>query len=273
MILTIFYARILDIDIIFYDQSPLYGDKVRYHKRKIAAYIYYFLNREPFVRITPVLGDEGCDIARPRSYYVPFVAPTWLSPDERSYLEDGYVDIVMIGKLHQERKNHLMLLDVIDELEATYRLRLTIIGSLVDDSHPYYQRLLAYVDDHGLTETVTIKQNLSYHDVQQEYRCHDLYVLPSRDEPAAVSHLEAMNAGLPVICSDSNGTRHYIEKEKNGYLFSCGNRDDLARNVERIVASEERVRSFGRRSLELAQTEYSPEKFYDRLSDIVSDNF
>ena len=58
--------------------------------------------------------------------------------------------------------------------------------------------------------------------------------LPSSDEPAAVSHLEAMSHSLPVICSDSNGTRCYIRQGENGYVFRTGDALESARAAWRV---------------------------------------
>jgi glycosyltransferase involved in cell wall biosynthesis len=269
----VLYARAMGLDLMFYDQRPVHGDETVYWKRKILAVWHFVLFWKPFVRISPVLGDESAPLARSRSYYVPFVAPTWRSPENRSYFDGGSINVIMIGKLYSERKNHLLLLKTINQLCEEYDLTLTIVGALDSEKNSHYQRILDYIDAHDIDDIVTIKQNIPYECVQEEYRCHDVYVLPSRNEPAAVSHLEAMTQGLAVICSNSNGTRQYVHEGANGYLFSCDSESDLLNTLEQVISSRKTIHSFGQESLRLARTEYSPENFYIRLCDIINKNF
>ena len=66
-----------------------------------------------------------------------------------------------------------------------------------------------------------------------------LFVLASRDEPAAVSPLEAMAHSLPVVCSDSNGTRGYIRHGVNGFVFATDDHDDLVACLDRFDRRQE----------------------------------
>jgi len=267
------YARFSDTDILFYDQAPVYSNESNYVKRSIASWFYYVLFHERFVRISPVLGNPEEKQALPRSYYVPFIARSEVDPEKRQYFKNGNINIMMVGKFHHRRKNHLLLLEAIDELVDEYDIRVTLVGVLNDSTDPYYREILETIDTLGLHDTVTVKINMDYHDVQTEYRRHDLYVLPSENEPAAVSHLEAMSHGLSVICSTTCGTRCYVHEEENGFVFSSGNKAELVEAIQRIIFSRERVRQFGRRSLELVQENYSPERYYEHLHYISHDEF
>lgn len=272
-LVTMLMARIIDADVVFYDQEPVYGQSVFYFKRYIASAIYYFLHGERFVRISPVLGAQDGELSFPRSYYVPFVADPDVRVTGRTYCQNDHIRVMMVGKLHHKRKEHILLLRAINALSDQYQVNLTLIGTLTDPDNDYYQQILGFIKDHGLDDIVEVKSNLSYHEVQEEYRNHDVYVLPSRDEPGAVSPLEAMNSGLPVVCSDTCGTRCYIEEGMNGYIFKTGDVDDLLEKLEAIVSSEETIREFGKRSLELAQAEHSVDRYYDRISCIIEENF
>ena len=86
---------------------------------------------------------------------------------------------------------------------------------------------------------------------QRSSHSHDLFVLASRDEPAAVSHLEAMAHSLPVVCSDANGTSCYVRHGENGFIFRSGDIDDLTACIERVIKDREHLLEMGRRSYEL----------------------
>lgn len=270
---TILYAKILGINIAFYDQEPLYDDDSFYIKRRLAVGLYYILHGERFVRYTPVLGDPNERLAIPRSYYIPFVAPSTGESDEQHHFPDGNINVIMVGKLRVPRKNHLMLLASVTSLVERYDLTLTLVGSLKDPTDSYYREVLSAINAADIEEQVEIKQNLSYPAVQDEYKNHDVYVLPSKSEPAAVSHLEAMSQGLPVICSETNGTSCYVDEGENGFLIDPTDQSDLTSTLERLVSSRETIRLFGRTSRNLARTQYSPERFYRLFSWMVRENF
>ena len=144
-----------------------------------------------------------------------------------------------------------------------------MVGECTTEEH---RRELAGVEELraslGLGEMVVFKTNLPFPDVQQEYALHDLFVLPSRDEPASVSVLEAMANSLPVICSDSNGTQCYIRPGENGYVFGTDDIDGLTAAMDsELVEDQERLKAMGRRSYELVVSEHAPERYVRALEE------
>ena len=270
---TVLFARLLGIDVLFYDQAPVYADSSSYKKRRLMSKFYYLLYRERFVRYSPVLGNPDEELALPRSYYIPFVAPRSPQSLEREYFAGDQVNIMMVGKLGQERKNHLLLLRTVNSLRDEFDLSVTLIGSLADETDDYYNRIKSYVSQQGLEDTVTIRANLEYDTVQEAYRNHDVYVLPSRGEPAAVSHLEAMRYGLAIICTETNGTSCYIDEGRNGYLIAGDDQNDLETKLRKLLESRDRVRTFGAHSRHLTETKFSGDEFHRQLSSLVAKNY
>ena len=105
--------------------------------------------------------------------------------------------------------------------------------------------------------------------MQTEYRWADLYVLPSVREPAAVSLLEAMSFGLPVISSTQNGTRCYIVQGENGAIFPAGDVEALTRALEGILRSREQLEKMGQRSLAFVKERHAPEVTYQQFMKVV----
>lgn len=82
----------------------------------------------------------------------------------------------------------------------------------------------------------------------------DVFVLPSRYDGWGVVVNQALGAGLPVVCSDAVGAAEdLVEPDGNGYLFASGNAGELENRLVRLVDSEDRLRAFSQRSLELSR--------------------
>ncbi|MBN2298602.1 MAG: glycosyltransferase family 4 protein, partial [Deltaproteobacteria bacterium] len=232
------------------------------------------LNTISRVRITPVPGEPSDDSFHlPHEYYVPFVVEPLSLPKEKEYFLDGRINILCIGKLTLERKNHILLLKAIHDLRNTYPIRLNIVGALRDEGNPYYGEIKNYIHRNTLGDIVTIKPNVPYRQCREEYLNHDLFILPSRNEPAAVSHLEAMSYGLPVICSDTNGTKSYMEENRNGFIFHTDNLEDLKDKIIKIISKKDILIRMGKESLRIVQQKYSPLRYYNDISEIIKLEF
>ncbi len=85
--------------------------------------------------------------------------------------------------------------------QAAAPLRLTILGTGPDE-----KRMRALIDKLGITTAVTwIRRFDVIDEVYRLYRDHDVFLFPSLHESGGMAPLEAMVAGLPVVCLDLGG--------------------------------------------------------------------
>ena len=226
-----------------------------------------------FTWMTPVSDPASDKAALPslnRTFYVPFVIEPQTAPLDKRWFDGDAINILAIGKF-QLRKNHGLFLKVVAKLSKRHHIRSTIIGECSTlDHRKALSDVERWSESLGIRDKVEIKTNLPFSQVQQEYRKHDVFVLTSSDEPAAVSPLEAMSHSLPVVCSDSNGTMCYIRQGENGFVFRTDDANDLEMCLERILTDRKRLMQMGRRSHELVVSEHSPERYVRSLMNIVS---
>jgi glycosyltransferase involved in cell wall biosynthesis len=79
------------------------------------------------------------------------------------------------------------------------------------------------------------------------YASADLMVLPSEYEPFGLVVNEAMLCGCPVLASDRVGAvRDLIEDGRTGYVYACGNADELAKTMSRILSHPEKLSEVAR---------------------------
>lgn len=257
-------CRIHRIKCILYNQTPLWDDKPP--RNDLAHRIVKRLT--PSTRMTPVLGDSATGYLDPDAVYVPFVIEPHLAPAQKKFYADGSIRLLCVGKF-EERKHHLMLLEILTHLLPEYPISLTLVGEASTPHHEsYLKKVREYINVHQLEAQVHIYTNCKPDQMADFYRNADLFVLPSTGEFASVSQLEAMSYSLPVIVSDTNGTACYVENGENGYLFRDKDIADLEAKITDMLRDLDRLKQMGARSYELVQTKYAFSGYMDKLKQL-----
>ena len=134
----------------------------------------------------------------------------------------------MVAK-YRERKGHRILLSALAELVPRLDFTLTFCGGVDGaEDEACREMVKSWSATLGLSDRVSFRDNVAHRDMLSVYRDHDVFVLPSRNEPAAVSPIEAAWAGCCVLVSSDTGTRGYIPPGTD-YEFDSSNPLDLAR--------------------------------------------
>jgi glycosyltransferase involved in cell wall biosynthesis len=85
-----------------------------------------------------------------------------------------------------------------------------------------------------------------------------------------VSNLEAMAHGLPVICSDTNGTACYTRPGLDGFLFRDNDEESLVDVLDGALTNRERLAIMGRNAQASARENYSGRAYVSRLEALIS---
>lgn len=232
--------------------------------------------RTPEYRLTPsrqIGVDMNGKVMDPHTYFAPFVVDPVCAPSERQYLENGKINILEIGK-YQDRKNHFLMVRVVERLVAKYpNIRLTIIGEISDHFHQeYYDKLKQYLAEHRLEDYVTLRYNVPKKEVNESFRHTDLFILPSHGEPASISVIEPMTCSVPVIGSDDNGTADYIEQGVCGAVFHDCDEDDLYRKMDEILTDAPvTIPQMGAAAYENVVKNFSFDAYYCAIEQMIRD--
>lgn len=260
-IFTCLACRGLGIPMILYNQSPLWEEEI---KNDLPHRIVRSLL--PSVRITPVMGVEGeGKVKEEGAVFVPFVMEPVLPPDKKEWFQGGRINILCVGK-YEERKNILMLLEILADLANEYDLGLTVAGECADHfEREYKEKLERFIAEHGLSEKVSLLENIAHKDMEKLYANADLFVLPSTREPASVSQLEAMAFSVPAICSDTNGTSCYIKEGINGYHFKDNSSEDLRKAIVKCISEPDRLKKMGENSFREIEEECKFDLYFEKI--------
>ena len=249
---------------VFYTQNPI-NDKIRLNLRyKIVDFFF------PKTEITPINGD--CIISyknKNRKFYVPLVIEKQISIVKPKTGKN--IKIITVAQF-QERKRILELIKVFNRLlEFNKNIELNIFGNCVTkNDEVYFENISRYITENNFGDSISLNRDISHSQVMNEYKKSDIFVLPSIREPASFSILEAMASGLPIIVSTDNGLKEYVEHGSNGYIFEKDNYLKLEQFLKNLVSNSGLRYSFGKRSLELIDEKYTPDKYYDGLIKVIN---
>ncbi len=140
--------------------------------------------------------------------------------------------IISVGRLDLQ-KDHKTLIYAFAKIAAIYPdVTLTIYGD--GELREFLQNLLAELK---LTDKVLLPGIVN--NIQEKLIEADLFVFPSIAEGFSNALCEAMSYGLPVIAADCTGNVNIIENEVNGLLFKCGDIEELAFLMQKLLNNSE----------------------------------
>lgn len=257
------WAKFIGVKIITYFQREVHKDKSFKIKDLIEKIFIKISNDEC---ISPCFGNSKYKKFNDKITYLPFCLPIGLYK-KKHFLNDR-VNILTIGKL-VSRKKHLLLIRALSMIKVVNNFQLTIIGECSTKEHlVYLKKVKTEIKLRGLK--INILTNIKPSFARELYKKHDLFVLPSVNEPASVSNLEAMAYGLPVITTDTNQTSCYTEHGVNGFVVKSNNIEDLSKKIELLINNKTKLKKFGKKSLSIVKKKYNPELIYGKFFDKIS---
>lgn len=92
-----------------------------------------------------------------------------------------------------------------------------------------------YIADHGLDAVVNCPGMVPEAQLPAYFLAADSYLTCAYSDGTSISLLEAMAAGLPVICTDAPGNREWVDQGINGWLAPAGDAQAFARELIRAA--------------------------------------
>ncbi|MGM0877161.1 MAG: glycosyltransferase family 4 protein [Bacillota bacterium] len=159
---------------------------------------------------------------------------------ELGITEDTVV-LLSIGEMIK-RKNHETALRALAKLENQKYVYL-ICGR---------GELESYLKD--LTISLGIQEKVRFlgfrNDIKEICIASDVFVFPSYQEGLPVSVMEAMSAGLPIICSEIRGNTDLIENGVGGYLLNPEDTDGFAASIQNLLEDAQMREDMGMKNVD-----------------------
>jgi glycosyltransferase involved in cell wall biosynthesis len=161
---------------------------------------------------------------------------------------DGVTKLTYIGGLRPS-KGVKYLVRAMNWLPPSFKLR--IVGDGKERA-----KLEKLTSELGLMSQISFAGSVPYESIVEEYARTDVFVHPGVwPEPGNRTTLEAMQAGLPVVCTDIGGPPELLPQED--LVCSVGDPQDIAEKIEKAA---DRKGEIGEENRKHVIESYPPEK-------------
>lgn len=254
--------------LVYYTQTPKFVNKVSLLRK---TYDYLLSNRYKIKWYTPVLYTSNKTEKLTDLTYMDYL-PFFIYPRNVEIINnsaDHIVHFLCVAK-YEPRKNLNMLIDVAIKLHQKHKnFKLTIIGSTgTNKREAIYEQIKSTIEANKLQDFIKLLKNIPHPNMEEYYQKHHVFLMPSIQEPASVSQLEAMANGLAVICSIDNGTAHYIKDKENGFLIESSQKN-LEQAMKTYLLQPSLIMKHRQASLDLVKTDFSIDKNYHKFMEII----
>lgn len=157
----------------------------------------------------------------------------------------GRFVVLTVGGI-EPRKGSLTLLEGFARFREAHPeerpLLLFAGGATLFDYRDERTRFDRRLEQLGCADDVRILGPVSDDALLDLYRAADVFAFPSVKEGFGLAALEAMSCGLPVVASDLDVFRSFIEHERDGLLVPTGDAGRLAEALARVASDPDLVR-------------------------------
>ncbi|GHO86796.1 glycosyltransferase [Dictyobacter formicarum] len=154
--------------------------------------------------------------------------------------------ILHVNRLSEEKRVNVLL-------DAVARMKTDAHVGLVS-SGPAEAELRAQVEQLRIGDRVSFLGFVRDADLLALRRTASLFVIPSEADLQSLATMEAMACGLPVIAANSYALPELVRHEVNGFLFTPGNSDEMAAQIDTLLGNAELRAKMGQQSLRIIST-------------------
>lgn len=166
--------------------------------------------------------------------------------------KDDFV-ILFVGRIGTE-KNIDLLLNGMDKLiKLSKKIKLLIIGDGPDMG--YYKE---YVYKRKLGKNVIFTGKVPWDSISEYYIIADIFATASVTETQGLTVIEAMAAGLPVVCINDESFTGTIMNNVDGIIFN--NLEEYIEAITKLYQDRELLKNLGKKA-RIDAEKYSSEKF------------
>ncbi|TPR24948.1 glycosyltransferase [Apilactobacillus timberlakei] len=155
-------------------------------------------------------------------------------------LKDDTFRITMAARFWKQ-KNQLLLIKSFEKVLKSKKIKNKIILYLLGDG-PTVEECFDYVQQHNMNKNVIFTGTVN--NVKDYYAKSDVVALITNYDAIAISLIEALSMGKPLIASNVGGVSENFDGNKNGYCIE-NNISDIYESIFKVIKNEKLRKKMG----------------------------
>jgi len=154
------------------------------------------------------------------------------------------------------------------EAMSTIEARLIIVGTGPEEKSC---RILA--EKSGVSDRIFFAGKVSAENLPSYFNACDIFVLPAshRSEAFGLAQLEAMAAGIPVVCTElGTGTSFVNQHGETGLVVPARSSGALSEAINELLGDPQRRRRLGENGRLRVKEEFSRDRMVERTIDLYN---
>ncbi len=194
------------------------------------------------------------------------IDPKVFRDEDREPRPEQPLRLLYLGQIIPEKGVHVAIdaAEIIAKRDGADSVHLTIVGG---SSKPDYLReLQASVGARGLNHLIDFAGKRDRAELPRLYHAHDILILPSIwEEPFAITPLEAMACGVPVVATSTGGSAEIFRDRENAMVVPAGDAEACASAILELQSDRALYMRIRERARALVTEEFTIDGMVDRI--------
>lgn len=181
--------------------------------------------------------------------------------DKSFVSEKTFFSVSIVGML-SDRKNQLQIVDVLELLPKNIleNLNVNVVAATWNEK---YKKI--FMNRAAKYEQIKLIPGLCHEKLLELYKCTNLLICCSKDDPLPVVVSEAMMMECPCLVSSGCGQYEYIENGVNGYKYDVNNTDEMVAQIVEVFNNKD-IEKIKLNERKIYLKEFSMQQLVDRMS-------
>ena len=188
---------------------------------------------------------------------IPYGVETNRIRSKTEYLKNGKLKMLYVGEISPQ-KGIYSLIEIAERFKDTAEIHIAGGG----------MKKLSLENRKLINEKMICHGFLHQEELFKLYLECDLFVFPTLGDGFGFVVIEAMAAGLPVICSTNSVGSDAVQNGENGFIFQAGNVVELAKQIEIFLNNRNIIEEMGKKAVKSVE-KFTWEKYYSEVKTFI----
>lgn len=167
-------------------------------------------------------------------------------------IADDECVLTFVGRVSKE-KNIDEIVDFMSD-SRTKNVRFLVVGD-----GPYRCEIEKLAKEKGVYDRMIFAGMVDHSEIADYYRAGDIFVSGSTNETQGLTYMEAMAAGLTLLCRDDEALNAVVVNGKNGFTYK--DKEEFVAALDKVIDNRELRQSIGNKAMKTVLDKYSVKTF------------